>query len=52
MNVTKLGTDNADPRIYLDRLARWQERVRKAGATDWVMVNDLENNMESILSAR
>ncbi len=52
LNVTKLGTDNADPRIYLDRLARWQERVRKAGATDWVMVNDLENNMESILSTR
>ncbi len=52
LNVTKLGTDNADPRIYLDRLARWEERVRKAGATDWVMVNDLENNMESILSTR
>ncbi|MDO8989495.1 MAG: hypothetical protein Q7U91_07650 [Sideroxyarcus sp.] len=52
LNVTKLNTDNADPRIYLDRLARWEERVRKAGATDWVMVNDLENNMESILSTR
>jgi len=52
LNVTKLGTDNADPRIYLDRLARWEARVRKAGATDWVMVNDLENNMESILVTR
>ena len=52
LNVTKLGTDNADPRIYLDRLARWEARVRKAGATDWVMVNDLENNMESILKTR
>ncbi len=52
LNVTKLGTDNADPRIYLDRLARWEARVRKAGATDWVMVNDLENNMESILKNR
>lgn len=51
LNVTKLNTDNADPRIYLDRLARWEARVRKAGATDWVMVNDLENNMESILNA-
>lgn len=50
LNVTKLKTDNADPRIYLDRLARWEERARKAGATDWVMVNDLENNMESILN--
>lgn len=52
LNVTKLGTDNADPRIYLDRLARWEARVRKAGATEWVMVNDLENNMESILNTR
>lgn len=49
LNVTKLGTDNADPRKYLDRLARWEARVRKAGATDWVMINDLENNMEAIL---
>ena len=52
LNVTKLGTDNADPRIYLDRLARWEARVRKAGATEWVVVNDLENNMESILVTR
>jgi hypothetical protein len=52
LNVTKLGTDNADPRIYLDRLARWEARVRKAGATEWVVFNDLENNMESILNTR
>lgn len=50
LNVTKLRTDNADPRIYLDRLTRWEVRVRKAGATEWVVVNDLENNMESILN--
>lgn len=52
LNVTKLRADNADPRIYLDRLARWEERVRKAGAAEWVVVNDLENNMESILNTR
>ncbi len=52
LNVSKLGTDNADPRLYLDRLARWEARVRKAGATDWVVVNDLENNMDSILNSR
>ena len=52
LNVTKLGTDNADPRIYLDRLARWEARVRKAGATEWVVVHDLEYNMESILVTR
>ena len=52
LNVTKLGADNADPRRYLDRLARWEASVRKAGATEWVVVNDLENNMESILITR
>lgn len=52
LNVTKLGTDNADPRLYLDRLARWEARVRKAGATEWVVVNDLEHNLESILTTR
>jgi len=52
LNVTKLGTDNADPRLYLDRLTRWEAKVRKAGATEWVVVNDLENNLESILRAR
>lgn len=52
LNVTKLGTDNADPRIYIDRLERWKARVLKAGATEWVVVNDLDNNMESILNTR
>ena len=52
LNVTKLGTDNADPRLYLGRLASWEQKVRKAGATEWVLVNDLENNMASILNTR
>ena len=52
LNVSKLITDNADPRLYLDRLARWKARVLKAGATEWVVVNDLDNNMESILNTR
>jgi hypothetical protein len=52
LNVSKLGTDNADPRLYLDRLARWKAKVLKAGATEWVVVNDLDNNMESILNTR
>ncbi len=52
LNVTKLGTDNADPRIYLDRLERWKARVLKAGASEWVVVNDLDNNMQSIMDAR
>lgn len=43
VNVTKLNTDNIDPRRYLDRLAWWEKRVRDAGATEWVVINDLEN---------
>ncbi|MDH5634126.1 MAG: VWA domain-containing protein [Gammaproteobacteria bacterium] len=43
LNVTKLTTDNVDPRRYLDRLDRWEKRLRQAGAKDWKKVNDLEH---------
>lgn len=43
LNVTKLATDNVDPRRYMGRLERWEKRVRDAGATEWRMVNDLEH---------
>jgi hypothetical protein len=43
LNVTKLNTDNMDPRRYTGRLEQWEKRVRDAGATDWRMVNDLEH---------
>ncbi len=43
VNVTKLNTDNVDPRRYLDRLDWWEKRVRDAGATDWLVINDLEH---------
>ncbi|MGV8933580.1 MAG: hypothetical protein ACOH1I_03105 [Gallionellaceae bacterium] len=43
VNVTKLSTDNIDPRRYLDRLAWWEKRVREAGASDWLVINDLEH---------
>jgi len=52
LNVSKLGTDNADPRLYLDRLAHWKARVLKAGASSWEVVNDLDNNLEAILDTR
>jgi len=41
LNVTKLRSDNMDPREYLARVASWRERVEKAGGR-WRMVNDLE----------
>ena len=43
LNVTKLNTDNIDPRRYMDRLQWWEKRVRTAGATEWKVVNDLEH---------
>ena len=43
LNVTKLDTDNIDPRRYLDRLQWWEKRARTAGASDWKVVNDMEH---------
>ncbi len=42
LNVTKLRTDNVDPRIYLKRLAEWQSRVEKGGG-EWQVINNLDN---------
>lgn len=47
LNVTKLRSDNVDPREYLNRLAAWQERVESGGGS-WQVVNDLER-LESVL---
>ena len=43
VHVAKLPEDNRDPSRYLARLQRWQERLTAAGATDWRVVNELEN---------
>jgi hypothetical protein len=43
LNVTKLKTDNVDPRRYTGRLAYWEKRVKDAGAKEWRMVNDMEH---------
>ena len=48
LNVTKLQTDNVDPRRYLGRLETWEKRVKQAGATEWLVVNDLEH-LERVL---
>ena len=41
LNVTKLRSDNIDPREYLTRLEDWQGRVEKAGG-EWRVINDLD----------
>ena len=42
LNVTKLRTDNVDPRIYLKRLDEWRARVEKGGG-EWQVINNLDN---------
>ena len=41
LNVTKLRSDNFDPRQYLARLEAWKLRVEKSGG-HWRVVNDLD----------
>jgi hypothetical protein len=48
LNVTKLRSDNVDPREYLDRLDQWQARVEEGGGT-WRVINDMDR-LERILS--
>jgi len=48
LNVTKLRTDNFDPREYLGRLEEWQTRVESGGG-NWRVINDLDR-LERILA--
>jgi hypothetical protein len=43
LNVTKLKTDNIDPRRYTERLQAWEKRALAGGASAWRVVNDLEH---------
>jgi len=42
LKVTKLRSDNIDPRLYLGRLENWKKRLLKAGASEFKVVNDME----------
>lgn len=50
LNVTKLRSDNVDPREYQNRLAAWQKRVDEGGG-EWRVVNDLER-LETLIAMR
>ena len=41
LNVTKLRSDQIDPREYMDRKSQWQARVESGGGT-WKVINDLD----------
>ncbi len=47
LNVTKLRSDNIDPREYLDRLEAWQGKVESTGG-NWRVINDLDG-LEGLL---
>lgn len=42
LNVTKLRTDNIDPREYTGRIEEWRNRVEEGGG-EWRVINDLES---------
>ncbi len=47
LNVTKLRSDNIDPREYLDRLESWRLKVESGGG-EWRVINDM-SRLEKIL---
>lgn len=47
LNVTKLRSDNVDPREYLARLEQWKSKVEKSGG-QWQVINDLDG-LEGLL---
>jgi hypothetical protein len=42
LNVTKLRSDNIDPREYINRLNSWETQVTESGG-NWRVVNDLDH---------
>lgn len=48
LNVTKLRSDNVDPREYEKRLEAWKMRVESGGGK-WKVINDLERVEEIML---
>lgn len=50
LNVTKLRSDNIDPREYLDRLEKWRLKVESGGG-EWRVINDMAR-LEKILERK
>lgn len=49
LNVTKLRSDNVDPRKYLNRLEEWKKRVEDGGG-NFRVINDLER-LDNLLAS-
>lgn len=50
LNVTKLRSDNIDPRDYLNRLQAWQQRVASGGG-EWRVMNDFDR-LDTLIAVR
>jgi len=50
LNVTKLRSDNIDPREYMDRLEAWRLKVESGGG-EWRVINDMAR-LEKILQQK
>lgn len=50
LNVTKLRSDNIDPKEYLDRLESWRLKVESGGG-EWRVINDMAR-LEKILQQK
>ena len=48
LNVTKLRSDNVDPREYMSRIEDWRNKVESSGGA-WRVINDLDN-VEDLIS--
>lgn len=48
VNVTKLGSDNIDPRDFQERQDYWRQRVESGGG-QWQVINDLERLQFALL---
>lgn len=47
LNVTKLRSDNIDPREYMTRIENWRNKVESSGGI-WRVINDLDH-VDSLL---
>jgi hypothetical protein len=52
MNVKRLSSDNADPAVFRTRLARWEKRLRGAGASGWRTLMDSSKLPEHLAELR
>jgi len=50
LNVTKLRSDNVDPKEYMDRLEDWRLKVESGGG-EWRVINDMAR-LEKILQRK